>query len=334
MLELEGRLQEAHGGRIAPVAVQAFGDGELHVEGAGRSLHLAARSLQLGPRAGDGSRPLQLDDGAVVAIAHSEDFERWIERHCGGGAGILSARTRQIARAAGSLALTVAIVVATLRLGVPLLASAVARGLPYSVDERLGAAAKRAFAGSLTPSTLSTSEQARVRALFERVAAYAHLTHPGRIELRGGGELGANAFALPGGAVLVTDELVALASSEDELAGVLAHELGHLHHRHGVRALLQATGIGLLATGALGDQGGGLIAAAPALLQLQYSRAFEREADAFARRTLREAQIDPAALARMLARLDAAAPGGAALPAYLSTHPATDERQRALEETE
>jgi Zn-dependent protease with chaperone function len=332
MLELDGQLRERNDARLRPVTLHAFPDGELHVEGAGRSLQLAARELRLGGRAADGSRALDLDDGARIAIAASDDFERWVQRHRGGGEGLVSARARRVARAAGSLALSALVIAGIVRFAVPAIASLLARAVPYSLDQELGDAVERALHEKFAASELTQPEQARVRALFERLTSYAHLVHPATLAFReGGAETGANAFALPNGNVIVTDELVALARSDDELGAVLAHELGHLHHRHGTRAVLQAMGIGALATGALGDfDGAGIASAVPMLLQLQYSRAFELEADAFSQRVLRDAGLDPLALGPMLARLEAESSAGA-VPAWFSTHPSAEERRRALE---
>ncbi len=332
MLELDGQLSEASGARITPITLHAFADGALHVEGAGRSLNLTARTLRLGSRAADGSRALQLEDGATVAIAKSEEFERWIQRHRGGGEGIVPARARRIASTLASLAVTVLAILAIVRVAVPGAAWLVARALPHSADVKLGEGVLRALDESFAASALDEARRARVRASFDRVASYAHLSHPAMLEFRAGGEsMGANAFALPGGTVVVTDELVALTESDDEIAAVLAHELGHLQHRHGLRAVLQAMGIGALAAGALGDfDGAGIATAAPLLLRLQYSREFEREADAFAELVLGDAGIAPDALGQMLARIEASHDGGAKLPGYLSTHPPTEERQRAL----
>jgi len=169
----------------------------------------------------------------------------------------------------------------------------------------------------------------------------------------------ANAFALPSGDVVLTDRLVALAADDEEVLAVAAHELGHLAHRHAVRQALEraalTTAVFLLA----GDLSGvtGMLASLPvALVQLGYSRAMEREADAYAVRLLRAEGIPPAALARMLRRLDAAACTAAAEakeegarekrapreetgreaacagpPAWLSTHPLTEDRIRRIQ---
>ena len=161
MIELDGQLRETNGARSVPVTLHAFPDGELHVEGAGRSLRLSARTLRLGARTADGSRALDLDDGARVAIARSEDFERWVQRHRGSGEGIVSTRVRLVARTAGSLAVTVLVIVAIVRFVVPAVASLLARAVPYSVDQQLGDAVERAIATSFGPRSKSMPRASR-----------------------------------------------------------------------------------------------------------------------------------------------------------------------------
>ena len=68
-----------------------------------------------------------------------------------------------------------------------------------------------------------------------------------------GGALGPNAFALPAGTIVITDELVQLARHDDELRAVFAHEIGHITGRHAMRMLLQNSATALLAVGLLGD---------------------------------------------------------------------------------
>ena len=149
--------------------------------------------------------------------------------------------------------------------------------------------------------------------------------------------LGPNAFALPGGAIVVTDEMLQLlAGRDDVLLGVLGHELGHVRRRHGMRLLVQATLIGTAASIAWGDFSA-VLAAAPALLgQSAYSRDFEREADDDAIALLRANGLSPAVMAELFERLAArrAAPGGAEpggafdLGIALASHPADAERMQ------
>jgi Zn-dependent protease with chaperone function len=84
---------------------------------------------------------------------------------------------------------------------------------------------------------------------------------------------------------VITDDLVKIAKSDDEIIAVLAHEIGHVRGRHALRQLLQAAGISALAVAVLGDVSSfsAILGAAPALLHAKHSRDFEREADTFAK---------------------------------------------------
>lgn len=136
-----------------------------------------------------------------------------------------------------------------------------------------------------------------------------------------------NAFAAPGGLVVVTTGLLEAADSAEELAGVLAHEVAHVELRHATAGLLKSLGLraaaGLL-FGGIHPDAGNLFAHFTAL---KYSRDAEREADREGVRRLREAGIPAAAMLRMfekLARSDNSAVGPT--PEFLSTHPDMLER--------
>ena len=149
--------------------------------------------------------------------------------------------------------------------------------------------------------------------------------------------LGPNAFALPGGSIVVTDEMLQLlAGRDDVLIGVLGHELGHVRRRHGMRLLVQATLIGTAASIAWGDFSA-VLAAAPALLgQSAYSRDFEREADDDAITLLRANGMSPAVMVELFERLAASRTaaggvdpsGGFDLGIALASHPADAERMQ------
>ncbi|MGB8274907.1 MAG: M48 family metalloprotease [Alphaproteobacteria bacterium] len=151
-----------------------------------------------------------------------------------------------------------------------------------------------------------------------------------------------NAFALPGGYVYVTRGLLALAGNEAELAGVLAHEIGHVTARHAAQRYSQGVvaglGLGLLnvLTGSqLAGQIGGLTAE---LVLKGYSREQESEADGLGVRSMSRAGFDPHAMATFLTRLQAndqlqaqisGQPGAADQFSLLQTHPRTADRVEA-----
>src|SRR5207248_8127416 len=104
-----------------------------------------------------------------------------------------------------------------------------------------------------------------------------------------------NAYALPGGRVYMLNGLLMKAKTPDEVAGVLAHELGHVQHRDGLRRIIQTGGTSFLFGLLFGDVmgGGAVIFAARSVLNASYSRDAERAADAFAVETMHKLGRSP-----------------------------------------
>jgi len=183
--------------------------------------------------------------------------------------------------------------------------------------------------------------QERVRAIGARIAAVSD-----RKELQYRfaviEEESVNAFSLPGGYIFVNTGLVEKAGSDDELAGVIAHEVAHVAARHAVKRFEGAMGLQIaqLAALATGDsqvaRGVGMAATAA---QLAYSRQDELDADRLAVKYAREAGFDPKAILTFLAKLQEVhrkhaqyLPRGIVRPQYALTHPYVPERLRAAKE--
>jgi len=152
-----------------------------------------------------------------------------------------------------------------------------------------------------------------------------------------------NAFALPGGYIVLNSGLILAAESAEEVLGVLAHEINHVTQQHGIRNVIGSVGIYLTVQALLGDASG-LIAlfadAAPLLLNQKYSRHFESEADELGVELLTKANINPHGMVRFfervlaeqkkqLEKLEDSGEMGKILVStlgYLSSHPATEDR--------
>ena len=134
-----------------------------------------------------------------------------------------------------------------------------------------------------------------------------------------------NAFALPGGHIYAFQGLIDRAQSPDEVAGVLAHEMGHVAHRDGTRTVLQAAGLSFLFGMMLGDfvGGGAVVIAAKTLVRSSYSRRVEAQADVYSVGLMHRAGGDPRALATILARVTADKDEGIKI---LADHPDTKDR--------
>jgi predicted Zn-dependent protease len=146
-----------------------------------------------------------------------------------------------------------------------------------------------------------------------------------------------NAFAGPGGHIFVYTGLIDTMDDVDELAAVMAHEIGHVSARHLANRIEQnqtmtyAVLAGMLAGALIGGKAGGAIAtgtmAAGIQKQLAYSREDERQADNLGFKYMEESRFNPAGMTTVLKKLERAAPGGTdAIPPYLLTHPAGPER--------
>lgn len=162
-------------------------------------------------------------------------------------------------------------------------------------------------------------------------AIAARLTRPGeKLDFHLARRPDINAFAAPGGVVVVNSALLQAARNAEEVAGVLAHEITHVTLRHSLQQVARSAGLRLIAAAVLGDYGG-ISGWAAQLGALKFSRDAEREADLHALDRLIENGIDPQGLPAFfetLARQQAA--GSLRPPVLFSTHPATAERIEAL----
>ena len=142
-----------------------------------------------------------------------------------------------------------------------------------------------------------------------------------------------NAFALPGGKVYFFSALLERAQTPDEFAGVLAHEIGHVAHRHGMEQLISTAGTGALIGFILGDMTGVSVAAGlgATLIDSRFSRDAERQADRYAADVAKRMDFQPAGLADLLDRVGEDDDFTKAF-ALLSTHPLTEDRRAALVE--
>ena len=218
--------------------------------------------------------------------------------------------------------------------GVPAIATRLAPIIPYAVERKLGEAVDaqvRSMFGSDQPGKPfecgaaegETAGRTALGRLVAKLESTANLGIPLQVAVIRRGE--ANAVALPGGHIYVFRGLIAKSLSADEVAGVLAHEIGHVAHRDGTRAVLQAAGLSFLFGMVLGDfvGGGAVVIAAKAILQLSYSREVEAAADLYALELIAKAGGDARALAAILDRIAGAIEPGVKI---LLNHPETKER--------
>jgi predicted Zn-dependent protease len=241
----------------------------------------------------------------------------------------LQSRRGAATRSLGWLLLAIFVLLPVILIGVFLwhadrIAGAIAEQIPISHEISLG---QQAFEGMRSSLTLIESGPAydAVTTLGRRLAQgskYPYQFHLARDE-------SINAFAMPGGIIVVHTGLIAATQRPEQLAGVMAHEIQHIEQRHSLRGAFKELGLRGLWALVTGDIGSTLIGQATLeLTSLRFSRSDESSADAVGLAEMAEHGIDPRGMVEFFATMEKHS--GAKPPAFLSTHPADNERQEAL----
>lgn len=327
------------------------------VEGAGVRRSTPLATVHLGEPWERRPRILRFSDGAYCEVIDPAGLQTLLTGTTGPAASSQWEAFPRSLLAVGAVIL--ALLAALYFVGVPYLAGAVAARVPASLTSALTDDVVSALDGdTFTPTTLSHARQEELTRAFEGLLDPADRQNY-TLLFRNSPQIGANALALPSGAIVITDQLVELTRDDREILGVLAHEAGHVARRHAVRLVLQDSAVALCIGWMVGDFTSVMAVAPAVLLQSKYSRDFEREADAYAADLLIANGIPPRMLADILERLEtsrsadtAASPGsssghapasGAAdsrpieaappppsLLDYAASHPATRERLEYL----
>ena len=295
----DGKTARAHA-----VALH-IADGVLHIQGTGVAVSVALRDVQWPERTRHGKRMAQLAAGGLVQCDDGDAWDAWCRASGVGESAVVRAQQSWRWVAAAVVAF-LALLVGFQQWGLPLAARGIVAMTPLSVDVSLGEASLKAIDEALmTPTELPQAQQDSIRQAFTQAvsAQPPQRVPPWNLVFRKS-KIGPNALALPGGTLLMTDELVQLVDGDTRvLTAVLAHELGHVQQRHGLRMVVQASALGAVAGVVLGDFST-LLAALPALMgQAHYSREAEREADAHALQVLTAAGIPPVVMVTLFDKL-------------------------------
>jgi Zn-dependent protease with chaperone function len=212
----------------------------------------------------------------------------------------------------------------------PLLPFGVERKMGQAVDAQLRAGLGSGYAGLPLDCGEDDSGQpgrAALSVLIGRLEAAAALPQPLRAGVIRRKE--PNAIALPGGQIYVFEGLIARAETPDELAGVLAHEIGHVARRDGVKSVLETAGLSFLFGMLFGDfvGGGAIVVSAQTVLQSSYSRDAEAGADAYGVALMNKVGGNSEALGTLLSRIDDLHGADVAI---LRDHPQTADRVAAI----
>lgn len=342
--QLPGLWRPPFAGRATPALLSLDAAGAVSAVDPTADATLASallRDVEVSDRVGSIPRTLAFPDGSVFETGDNDAVDALIGPRSGRHSGVVHRLERFHPRLFIFVALAIGLCFAAYRFAVPVLVEAAVVFTPPVVPQLMSQGVLASLDQTVfEPSELPQERQDRIAGAFADIAAVAGrgLTKEGNdpgaytLNFRKGGSIGPNAFALPDGTIVLTDELVALTDDDEAILGVLAHEIGHVDHKHSLRQLYRAAGASALIMLIAGDLGSGtedLLVQGSALLSLSYSRDAELEADRFSVALMHRAGHDPMAISRFFELLRDKLEDTDTRD-FLSTHPATPER---IEET-
>ena len=316
------------------------------------SIALKYNDLSITSRLGNTPREVSFGDGALFVTEDNGAIDHLVKHH-GESNSLLHRLETNSPLILVSVVITVALIWATAIYGIPAAAKVIAFELPDFTTEKLGSSLSVLDRTVFEPSELSASKQDDIRRLIAPYLEEFKNLNP-QLEFRSG--MKANALALPSGEIVLTDDFVNLVANDQELLAVFFHEVGHLKHKHLLRRALQDSMVALIIIFVTGDVDTfDLITGLPTLvLDLSYSREFEREADLFALEQLHHFGLSVDHFASAMTRLEDyySEPGeediaeqlihkiekkdsqqdASSYSDFLSTHPGTDERVKLIKQ--
>ena len=297
-------------------------DAELHSEEGRYTLQLMdgsnlsgqLKAVSVSDRLGRVERKLTLENGSVFVTDNNDAIDEFFK-----GDNLLVAILHRLESNLGwvlvAVIFTVASSVSFFRWGVPWAGETIAHAMPHKVSELIGSHTlgfldDRVF----EPSQLDIQRKKQIEAHFFSELLLAHPTdsefnYQLHFRKMGKGDNSiANAFALPSGDIILTDRFVEIAINQDEIDAVLYHEIGHVVYRHTLEMVVQTTLLTATIMMVVGDSNGLAdmgIGLGSLLVNSNYSRGHESEADLYAFNKMLEAGIDPNVFSQIIARIHA-----------------------------
>lgn len=333
--------------RICEVTLSVVG-ADLQVTGAEVNFIVPFSRVQVDERLGRAARKLRFETGSFCEVRDLEALDALL-RSIGHRDGWLDRLQRHRLSILISCFACVLLLLLGYKYVLPWAAERGARHVPAAVGRTLSQETLKTLDDGhfLSPSKLPIERQTELANRFRALRLPGGGNPHSALLFRESVPLGANAFTLPDGTIVILDGLVNAIQDDAQIMAVASHELGHAYGRHGLRLLLQGAAVGAFWSFYVGDISQLLAAAPAALIHARYSRDFERQADDYAAAVLRANGLSPGLLADALEKLVAvhserdANSGHREDPkrtaqeteaGYLASHPPSDERMRHLRE--
>jgi len=266
--------------------------------------------LNISSRIGNTARYISFPDGAQFESTENDAIDEMVNKF---SAGSKKGLAYKLESTKSFIFLTIVGVILFawlfVQFGIPALSKQIAELLPEEASHHLGQGVLEVMDKSwFEPSQLSKTRQGELRDLYKSLTKNIAGSEDYKLAFRLGGKIKANAFALPNGTIVFTDDLIELSDNNLELAAIMLHEIGHLQSRHSLRATIQQFSLAMLAMVITGDvsTSSSIVTAIPLMLvESGYSQEMETEADTFSLNYMRKHNIDTNYFASIMEKLEA-----------------------------
>lgn len=330
----EGFLFPPGSSHRTSIDVRVGDTGDVEVLGGDKTVLLQGswHDIKLSPRIGNASRRLGFPGGEVVETSDNGAVDA-IDRALRGttAASLVHRMEKLTLFTLVVLGITAAVAFSFFKWWLPAASDRTAMAMSPGLLSEIGEQTLKLMdRGLLAPSNLDEERQQAFQAEFERlISATDDLVQTPELLFRSAPAMGPNAFALPNGQIVLTDQIIELSTDDLQVAGVLAHEISHVEERHIMRSFLRSTSIAIiivLITGDMAELTEMAIAIPTFMVEMGYSRDFEREADARAVELMRAISEDPEHLADMFELMAEDCAEDDCGTTWLSSHPDTRAR--------
>ncbi len=267
-------------------------------------------SVEISSRIGNTPRYLTFPDGSQFETSDNDAIDKIVRSFA---TSVFQGLIHKLESAKSFVLFTVISVIVFgwlfIQYGIPYVSKEIAERLPEEASQYMGQGVLDIMDEQWFSETqLSSKKQTELQQLFNDLKTKIDGSHYYKLVFRSGGSIGANAFALPDGSIVFTDELINLTDDNLDIAAIMLHEIGHLKNHHSLRATIQQSGLAIFIIAITGDvsTSSTIITAIPFMLvKSGFSQGMETEADSYVLNYMQKYNIDPEHFANMMEKLQA-----------------------------
>lgn len=327
-MKAQGKYYDGKTASSEKAEMQVWGSNVELILESGEKLFYHRNQLEVESRLGTSSRKINLPNESRFSTDDHAFVDQYLKRNKLDLSYHLESNTKLVIGSLGGFMATLLLCYFVI---LPGLSSYIAPLLPKNIPQSLGDETEDFLLKNyfLPKTNVSVEKIEKLSNYLETLKTYV----PGKklnLIVLSSPKIGPNAFALPNGSIIVTDQLIEKSESMEEVYAVLLHEIGHIYHHHSMERLISSSVLSFLVFVIIGPVDWMTI---PIVLMLSsYSRKAETQADSFATFKLIHENKDPLLLTRLLSRMKSSevAEQESSIPNLLLSHPLTSEREENI----